>query len=191
MYELEHLAGFQEATLVLAHQVLLNLDACRDAPAVPCNQPEHVAETLHYKGVILAASVGQSYPTLAHHVVGVVCVYVLIPLHAARQVHVVHRYLAQRPFAAVAVHVRHLLVHEFGIAAQGVLHKQLVAWFVQDVADGAFAEFFRLPVLVGKVVRVEYLAGFQVPGLKLAAHKLYVHLMNVASVWLVGQHSQA
>ena len=69
------------------------------------------------------------------------------------------------------MHVRHLLMIELHTPTQGFLYQQLVCRVVQNVPDCAFAQFFRLPVLVRKVFRVEYLSCFQIPYFQLTAYK--------------------
>ena len=188
VYKPEHLTGLQKALLVLAHQVLFHFDAGRHPPAVALDETEHVAEALYHKGIVLVAPVGQTYPALAHHVVGIVGVDVLAAFHAAWQIHVVHRDLRQGELAAVAVHVRHLLVVELRTSPAGLLDEQAIGGLVQDVADGALAQFLRLAVPVGEVIGVEDLPCLQIPHLQLAAHKGDIHLVYVAAVGLVGKH---
>ena len=116
VYEWEYFACPQKSVAVLAHQVVFHLDAGRYAPSVASYGAEHVAETLHHEALVFLSAVAGTQHALAHHVVGVVCVYALLGVfQLAREVHVVHRYLRERELSVMAVHVGHLLVHERGI----------------------------------------------------------------------------
>jgi len=55
VHEGEGYTGAEEAVLVLAHEVLLYLDAGRHAPTVALYQPEHVPEAVHHKDVLTSA----------------------------------------------------------------------------------------------------------------------------------------
>ena len=90
----------------------------------------------------------------------------------------------------MAVHVRHLLMIELHTPTQGFLYQQLVCRVVQNVPDSAFAQFFRFPVLIRKVFRIEYLPCFQIPYFQLTAYKRQIHFMHIAAVWLVGKYFQ-
>ena len=96
MNERESDTGLQEAVLVLRHQVVLHLDTGRHSPALLLNQTEHVAEAVHYQAFVLLAGIGGTHHALTHHVVGIVGMHALLRvLQLPRQVHVVHRNLAQ------------------------------------------------------------------------------------------------
>ncbi len=105
------------------------------------NQTEHVPEALDHKAVVLAAPVGRAYTAAADNVVGVVGHDLLVALHAARQIDVVHRDLRQRVVAVVAVHVGHLLVKEVHPAAVAGFYQHLVFRLVEIVGDGSLARY--------------------------------------------------
>ena len=90
----------------------------------------------------------------------------------------------------MTVHVRHLLMIELHTSTQGFFYQQLACRVVQNVPDSAFAQFFRLPVLVRKVFRIEYLSCFQIPNFQFSAYKRQIHFMHIAAVWLVGKYFQ-
>ena len=174
-YVREYRTLLQQGVLVFRHQVVLHLYAGRDAPSVLGYQPEHVTETLLHQVLILVPAITGSYHALAHYVVGVIGFYPLLRiLQFACQVYVVHRYLAQRVLAAVAVHVGHRLVHEAAPAQLALVPDYPVFGLVKYVADGGIAQGLRLAVLVGKVVGVEQLARLHVPYFGLAAHERLV-----------------
>ena len=190
-HKLEHLTGFQEALLVLAHQMLLHLDTGRHPPPVTLNQAEHIPETGNHKGFVFITAVSKPHTALAYHIVGIISMYVFTTLHATRKIHVIHRNLGQGELPTVAVHVWHLLVVEFRPPTTLFLYEYLVGRLVQDVANGTFAQFFRITVLIRKIVMVEYFPGFQIPYLQLTAHKGDIHFVYVTAIRLVRQHRDA
>ena len=192
MDEVECHTSLQEALLVLAHQVVLNLYTGGDSPAVTFYQPEHVTETVHYKHLVFLASVARTYHALAYYVVGIVGMDTLLGVfQLSGKVNVVHRDLRQGELPVVAVYVRHLLVHERGIAHKGMLNEQFVVGLVQHVVDGTFAQFLRVAVLVSEVIRIEHLAGFRVPHITFTADKGDIHLMHVAVIGFVLLYGKA
>ena len=95
VYELEYLAGTEESVLVLRHKVSLDLYAAGDAPAVLADEPEHIPEAVHHKGVILAPGISGSDTALADHIIGIIGMHPLVAFHAARKVDVIHCNLRQ------------------------------------------------------------------------------------------------
>ena len=95
-HELKHILGFQKALFVPAHQVVLHLDAGRNAPTMAGYQPEHIAETVHHESLVLLPCIARTKYTLAHHVVSIVGMYALFRIFQfACQIYVVHRDLTQ------------------------------------------------------------------------------------------------
>ena len=92
----EHRALLQERVLVLRHQVVLHLDARRDAPAVLGYQAEHLTEALPHQLRVLGAAVARTEHALAHAVVGVVGFHPELGVaQLSGQIHVVHGDLTQ------------------------------------------------------------------------------------------------
>ena len=92
----EHRALLQERVLVLRHQVVLHLDARRDAPAVLGYQSEHLTEALPYQLRVLVAAVARTEHALAHAVIGVVGFHPELGVaQLSGQIHVVHGDLTQ------------------------------------------------------------------------------------------------
>ena len=166
--------------------MVLYLHLRRTAPAVPVQQAEHVAETVHYQVHILVPVVGHAHNALARHVVGVVGFRTsLRVLQLARKVAVIKAHLAQRELGGVTVNVGHLLVHERREARQAVLHQHAVLRLVKVVRDRSLAQGLGLTVLVNIVVRIQQLAGLGVIDVKLASHKHVIHLQHARVVGLV------
>ena len=184
----EHRALLQQRIFIFRHQVVLHLDAGRNAPAMLGNESKHIPEALPHELRVLVAAVARTDHTLAHAVIGVISLYSQFGvLQLSGQIHVVHGNLAQRELTCVAVHVRHTLVHEARVAQLALIPYQAVGRLVEDIADGGVGERDRLAVLVGEVVGVEEFARLHVVGIQLATDETVVEVTHLRAVWFVGQ----
>ena len=106
----------QKSVLVLRHQVILNLNTCWHTPTIAFYQSEHIPKAVKHQDFILFPCVRCANHTLADHIISIVSVNPLLGVfQLSCQVHVIHCDLAQRELTCMAVHVRHLFVHEGGV----------------------------------------------------------------------------
>ncbi len=154
--------GLHQSVGKVAYQVVFHFQLGGDIHSVPVQGLEHAAHAVQKQLGGLVSVVGISHHSTAHHIVGIIGFHSVAILHWARQVAVVKRNLTQGIFTDAAQMIRTVGIVEIPLAHVQLTAKGLVLGVVQVVGYCGRAQYQRISILVGKVCRIQHLAGFGV-----------------------------
>ena len=158
----ENGTGLHQAVGKVTYQVVFHFQFGGDIHAVPVQGLEHVSHAVQKQLGSLVPVVGISYHSTAHYIVGIIGFHTVAILHWARQVAVVKRNLTQGIFTDAAQMIRAVSIVEVPLAHVQLAAKGLVLGIVQVVGYRGRTQYQRISILVGKVCRVQHLAGLGV-----------------------------